>query len=730
MNATEKVDKYNLDIIPSKSIIFPKNIPQELKKFKNWLCWGWLKNKGGTKWTKPPLDIFGKGFGDHVNKQCFSFKKAYQAYLDNHYISGIGYSFKKEDPFIGMDIDNCIKDGKLDKRVKKLLKMLNSYTEISPSGTGLRVIGFGNCKTVGATKKHNLEIYTEKRYLTLTGQVYKDYTKVRDIEKTAEIAVNFVLGKHTNGNSNGNKKIGHTIDRKRLKRASRESSRLLNNFNQDKGRLVSELNKIPNDSYDVWLKVGMGLHQSYQADEQALRLWGEWSAAGDYKEYSEEVCFEKWQTFNDDLNKDGITIFGLLKYFKETEDYEAENLDLGLEIDPAPFGSCKDVKPVAIEWLWDKRIPKGKVTVFSGMAGITKTTAALTILAAISTGTAFPLREGIPERGNVAIVSAEDGLKDTIIPRFILNGGNPKRLFNLDSTNESSNYLFDLSEERTFDELERFIRKDRIRAFVIDPLKAYLGTINENDTLRIRNVLAKLGKIAERTGCAIICITHFTKDSSNTNATLRVSGSSVYIEAARAVIAFVVEEVEGEKFFYMNTVKENLGSGRQTIRYEIESATIEGVDFEHPKLKFLGYDERSIDQILRDLFIREKEAKADVVTDGKAKAVLDKAFDYLQVERKQPVEFNKLKVALGRFSGRLRVKELFAKLEEVFLVEGIKKRRGSGRKYWLHLPECICSQCDKSAKPKKKESKKEKQKRLNEKVAFKYSKSLKKRRKK
>ena len=85
--------------------------------------------------------------------------------------SGIGFVFTESDPFVGIDFDHCLTEGQLEPWVKQQLKSLGSYTELSPSGTGLHVIGRGklpgkSIKTVRA------EMYDKSRYFTFTGNTY------------------------------------------------------------------------------------------------------------------------------------------------------------------------------------------------------------------------------------------------------------------------------------------------------------------------------------------------------------------------------------------------------------------------------------------------------------------------------------------------------------------------------------------------------------------------------
>lgn len=64
------------------------------------------------------------------------------------YYNGVGFVFTESDPYCGIDIDDCIdSDGALHPSAREIVKLFNSYTEISPSGTGLKIFIKGKKST-------------------------------------------------------------------------------------------------------------------------------------------------------------------------------------------------------------------------------------------------------------------------------------------------------------------------------------------------------------------------------------------------------------------------------------------------------------------------------------------------------------------------------------------------------------------------------------------------------
>jgi len=85
--------------------------------------------------------------------------------------SGVGYVLAADDPYVGVDLDGCRnpESGRIDAWARSIMKRLDSYTEISPSGTGVRIFIRGTLPAHGR-RKGKIEIYSQARFLTITGE--------------------------------------------------------------------------------------------------------------------------------------------------------------------------------------------------------------------------------------------------------------------------------------------------------------------------------------------------------------------------------------------------------------------------------------------------------------------------------------------------------------------------------------------------------------------------------
>lgn len=148
-----------------------------MKKMTNWVC---HKNK-------IPIDPkTGKAAKSNDPNTWGTYEQATALLEKDSSISGLGFMFSNS-PYVGIDIDHCIQDNKLNKLAKEIIEAIKSYTEISYSGTGLHIICKG--KLAGAGRKNStlgLEMYDSGRYFTVTEKTHKDFFVVEERQEAIE----------------------------------------------------------------------------------------------------------------------------------------------------------------------------------------------------------------------------------------------------------------------------------------------------------------------------------------------------------------------------------------------------------------------------------------------------------------------------------------------------------------------------------------------------------------
>jgi putative DNA primase/helicase len=150
-------------------------IPVELKSRNQWVCWRKLRRKDRKKPAKVPvIPKNGKQAKTNDPSTWGSFEESlfyYQNHKDRG-IEGLGFVFSKDDPLVGIDLDNCRdqQTGEIEPWARRILEVLNSYTEISPSGSGLHIIVVGVLPP-GKRKEGDVEMYDDVHYFTVTGML-------------------------------------------------------------------------------------------------------------------------------------------------------------------------------------------------------------------------------------------------------------------------------------------------------------------------------------------------------------------------------------------------------------------------------------------------------------------------------------------------------------------------------------------------------------------------------
>ncbi|HXG72469.1 MAG TPA: hypothetical protein VNJ04_17840 [Gemmatimonadaceae bacterium] len=180
-------------------------IPAELLGLRRFIGWQYMLKPGKNgelEWTKIPVQpLSGRAASSTDARTWDSFDRAWAAAATGK-ADGIGIvlgdlsvstqpaSGGLSDRLIGIDLDDCmLPDGTIKPEASAIVSQVNSYTEISPSGTGLHILVSGDGLPPGG-RKHTakgVEMYDQGRYFTLTGRHWPG-TPGCIHERTAEIA--------------------------------------------------------------------------------------------------------------------------------------------------------------------------------------------------------------------------------------------------------------------------------------------------------------------------------------------------------------------------------------------------------------------------------------------------------------------------------------------------------------------------------------------------------------
>lgn len=173
-------------------------IPDEMKSYRQWVVWR-LEERPNAKPTKVPYSPHSFNLASVTNPGTWgTFEEACAAYarlsaapgvpvpiigyddqdrpqhapVGETGVHGIGFVLTTNDPYGFIDLDDTHGDATARDRQVKVFREFNSYSELSPSGEGLHIIV--KASLPHGRRRSSIEIYSNERYMTMTGNVYHD----------------------------------------------------------------------------------------------------------------------------------------------------------------------------------------------------------------------------------------------------------------------------------------------------------------------------------------------------------------------------------------------------------------------------------------------------------------------------------------------------------------------------------------------------------------------------
>ncbi|NJP06572.1 MAG: hypothetical protein HC837_13550 [Chloroflexaceae bacterium] len=278
----------------------------ELAQWAQWVYWRIeeKRNADGTvRKTKMPyyVDETGKRRAASTNKR--ETWQQVSGLVDRQDMSGIGFVFTESDPFGGIDLDDCIDEWGVSPWARRIVERFDSYTEISPSGQGLKI--WVRCEEFTSFKDSEgktlpehikptgvtggIECYWKGRYFTFTGnRLDGTPDEIRDVGDDAARFVDelraMLRPERAIAQAEALPAPGQRTRADRPRRASvSESDRL--------AAAVNALAAWRADDYNAWIEVGLALRHA----PNGLALWEQFSRQS--AKFREGECEKKWATF-------------------------------------------------------------------------------------------------------------------------------------------------------------------------------------------------------------------------------------------------------------------------------------------------------------------------------------------------------------------------------------------------------------------------------------------------
>ncbi len=156
---------------PQALVVDKDRLPPDLCALPQWVVWRYEEpRRPGDKWTKMPYTPGTTNrakTNDHTTWRSFS--EAWTAYETGGY-DGVGFVFSADDPFVGVDLDAGYDPERQEysERARDVMLLLNSYSELSTSGTGVHVVVRGRLPFNGSNQGW-IETYQSLRFFAMTG---------------------------------------------------------------------------------------------------------------------------------------------------------------------------------------------------------------------------------------------------------------------------------------------------------------------------------------------------------------------------------------------------------------------------------------------------------------------------------------------------------------------------------------------------------------------------------
>jgi len=269
-------------------------------------------------------------------------------------------------------------------------------------------------------------------------------------------------------------------------------------------------------------------------------------------------------------------------------------------------------KPEPIRWLWPQWLARGKLHLLAGAPGTGKTTIGLACSAMVSSGGRWPDGAEI-DPGSVLIWSGEDDIGDTLLPRLLAAGGKPDEVHFIRGTTEHG-------KSRPFDpatDMPKLVTAagelQNLKLLIVDPIVSVVTGDSHKNT-ETRRGLQPIVDLAAQLDCAVLGITHLSKNSSGREPLDRVTGSVAFGAVARVVLA-TVKPADAEAPRRLVRAKSNLGPDSGGLEYRFFSVPVPGCTFNAQKVEW----GEMLDGTARELMaVEQADNGGDALEDAEA----------------------------------------------------------------------------------------------------------------
>ena len=274
-----------------------------------------------------------------------------------------------------------------------------------------------------------------------------------------------------------------------------------------------------------------------------------------------------------------------------------------------------EVTRVAVRWLWPGWLPRAKLVVLDGDPGLGKSTLTTDLAARVSTGSPMPDKSRLDRPASVVILTAEDGIGDTLRPRLEAAGADLDRIYVVETFDDDEGLPRFPQLPRDVDALQAVVEECSAALVIIDPIVAFLGKIDTNKDAEVRQALAPLARMADATEATVLFVRHLNKGGAG-SALYRGGGSIGFIAACRAGLV-VAADPDDDKRRVLAVSKSNLAERPASLAFRL----VNDEEHECARVQFDGKSEHNADALLNagmggSALAEAREFLAETLADG------------------------------------------------------------------------------------------------------------------
>jgi hypothetical protein len=470
----------------------------------------------------------------------------------------------------GIDLDRCLgEEGDIAPWAEEVVKLIDSYTEVSPSGTGIRIFfayvageidrhwrKHVQRKSPDGGKDEGIEVYFAGHFMSVTDQVWQGYEALRQVTKVAlaslQTAMRYFDGKE-----------------------ERPTIAI-----SDEDRLHDAIRHMHNHdlSWEEWNTIGMAIYNATHGTSRGFESFGYWSAKSN--KYNERDGRERWDNYRKSpgtqVGEGTIFHHALNSGWVDPRPKQQRN---GHDHEPPPPRGDDDsgetdapreerVKVPMLGWLIpaehdELQLPKrrwvmgrtllrGAVTGIVGLGSVGKSTLFNAMMIGVATNRNL-VGEAISEPGLTGHYNAEDPdtenllrifallrhhqiLDDEITARFSPSSGLEQRLLVAAKLRDGT-----ITSGPHYTMLSEFLMDNHMSSFTMEPFVSLCEGLNENDNVEVDAVVSIIRRLAHRTQTALVVGHHVSRpprgrDYANDPSDPHVSrGATAFINGCRIV---------------------------------------------------------------------------------------------------------------------------------------------------------------------------------------------------